>query len=255
MESSTSWLMAIPAEIRIAIIHLLLDDKNHKIFEIRNEDPDGYRRRHAPSRTSYRVLGRDLMRQSRPTTYQLVTDTDMHVSIMAVNRQLYEETSKELYGGHTFSFGRDIESVVPFFSDLTPHTRPLIREISLLKQGSVYTRDFDRCEWTGLCNTLSSSMQIKKLNLVVEGGRPSLGWAGLPEYTVQDFRTLACVRHDALDWVWELLSIRGLEKVDVSSEIHHCPPSHSSAMEFFAAFSASIEKGFAEFLHSELVHF
>lgn len=179
----------------------------------------------------------------------------MDTSIMGVNRKIYEETSYLLYGCHTFSFGRDVESIVPFFQDLTKQTKPLIHEISLVKQGSVYSRDYDRCEWTNVCEFLSGDMQIRSLKLVVEGGRPSLGWDGLPEYSVADFKTLASVRYEALEWVWELLSIKGLRNVEVSSEIHqHCPPSsHSNAMEFFAAFSASIEKGFAEFLRSELL--
>jgi hypothetical protein len=253
MAEARSPFMLLPGEIRLAIYHLLLDDKNNRIFEIRNEDPEVYQRRAAPSRTSYRVLGRDLIRRSRPTTYHLVTDSNINTSIMSVNRKIYEETSHLLYGCHTFSFGRDVESIVPFLTDLTKQTKPLIHEISIVKQGSVYSRDYDRCEWTNVCEFLKSNMQLGSLKLVVEGGRPSLGWDGLPEYSVADFKTLSSVRYEALEWVWELLSIKGLRSVEVSPEIHHCPPSHSNAMEFFAAFSASIEKGFAEFLRSELL--
>jgi hypothetical protein len=64
---------------------------------------------------------------------------------------------------------------------------------------------------------------------------------------------MAKLRHEDLDWVWELLSIKGIRSLDIGSEIHHCPPSHSKAMAFFAAFSASIEKGFAEFLRAEML--
>jgi hypothetical protein len=253
MADEQSPFMLIPSEIRLAICRLLLNDKGNKTFEIRNEDPDVYQRHDARSRTSYRVLGRDLARRSRPTTYHLATDTEMHTSIMGVNRRIYEETSHLLYGCHTFSFGRDIEGVVPFFSDMTKQTRPLIHEISLVKQGSVYSRDYDRCEWSNLCEFLKNDMRLGSLKLVVEGGCPSLGWDGLPEYSVADFKTLVNVRYKALEWVWELLSIKGIRNLDVSSEIYHCPPSHSIAMEFFAAFSASIDKGFADFLRSELL--
>jgi hypothetical protein len=96
-------------------------------------------------------------------------------------------------------------------------------------------------------------MFVESLKLIVEGGRPSMGWVAIPEYTVADFKTLSTVRYEPLEWVWELLSIKGIRKLDVSSEIHHCPPSHSSAMSFFAAFSASIETGFAEFLRSQMI--
>lgn len=235
------------------IYDLLLDDRNHKTFEIRNEDSLKYRARGPHKRTGYRIMARDLVRASKPTTYHLVTKTDMHTSIMAVNRKIHEETSHILYGNRTFSFGRDVEAIVPFFSDLTKQNRPLIQEIALVKQGSVYCRDYDRCEWSGVCEFLKDHMRVESLKLVVEGGRPSMGWVAMPEYTVADFKTLSTVRYEALEWVWELLSVKGIRKLDVSSEIHHCPPSHSSAMSFFAAFSASIETGFAEFLRSELL--
>lgn len=246
-------LMGIPSEIRLSIIQHLLNDKGNTVFEIRNEDPDVFLRRPStPRRSKYRVLGRDLIRQSRETTYRLVIDTDMHPQVMAVNRKLHEEASHELYTKHAFSFDRDIEAIVPFFDDLGTRTRPLVCEISLVKQGFVYSRDFDRCEWTSMCEALKSRMQIKKINLTVEGGKPSVGWTGLPQYTMDDYRTLASVRFDALEWVWKFLSITGIQELNVSDEIHHCPPSHSTAMEFFAAFSASINTGFTDFLRSEL---
>jgi hypothetical protein len=253
MPQEQSPLLRIPSEIRLMIYELLFNDNQQTIFEIRNEDPDVYKRRSSHARASYRVLGRDLLRQSRPTTYYLVNAIEMHTALMRTNRKIYEETAHVLYGNRIFSFGRDIEAIVPFFSDLSKQTRPLIHEISLTKQGSVYARDFDRCEWTTVCEFLKEHMQVGSMNLVVEGGRPSLGWNGLPKYSIADFKTLCSVRYEALDWVWELLSIRGIKNIKVGSEIHHCPPSHSSAMAFFAAFSASIETGFADFLRSELV--
>lgn len=252
MEDDSAF-MRIPSEIRLMIYDLLFDDRNQRLFHIRNEDPDIYKRRQPHRRTGYRVLGRDLMRQSTPTTYHLLNDVEIHASIMGVNRKIYEESAHVLYSNRAFDFGRDVEAVVPFFSDLTKHTRPFIQEISLVKQGSVYTRDYDRCEWSGVCEFLREHMQLGSLKLVVEGGRPSLGWDGLPEFTTQDFKTLSSVGYEPLEWVWELLSVKGIRNLEIGSEIHHCPPSHSSAMAFFAAFSASIEKGFAEFLRAEMM--
>jgi hypothetical protein len=246
-------LLGLPSEIRLQIYHLLLNDKGRTVFEIRHESPELFKLEETPHRTSYRVLGRGLTRQSFPTTYHLVSDAEMHTAIMGANRQIHEETSYLLYGRHTFSFGRDIEAVVPFFSDITRRTRPFIHEIALFKQGSVYDRDYDRCEWSNVCEFLQKHMQLRSLKLVVEGGMPSMGWAGLPEYSVSDFKTLSSVKYEPLEWVWELLSVKGIGKLDVKSEIHHCPPSHSAAMGFFAAFSASIETGFTEFLRSEML--
>ncbi|KAG9235125.1 hypothetical protein BJ875DRAFT_282067 [Amylocarpus encephaloides] len=253
MATTESYFMHIPSEIRLQIYHMLLDDKGQNTFMIRNQDLEVFKRQDTLVRSTYRVLGRDLNRQSRPTTYCLASDVNLHTSIMAVNRKIHQETSYLLYGCRTFDFGRDIEAIVPFFSDLTRQSRLLLNEISLVKQGSVYSRDYDRCEWSNACEFLKKDMQLKSIKLTVEGGRPSLGWTGLPEYSITDFKTLSSVKYEALEWVWELLSIKGIRKLDVASEIHHCPPSHSSAMVFFAAFSASIETGFAEFLRSELL--
>ncbi|KAL2066983.1 hypothetical protein VTL71DRAFT_1407 [Oculimacula yallundae] len=253
MADEQSPFMRAPSEIRLMIYALLLDDRNERTFEIRHQNPDVYKRRTPHKRSQYRVLGRDLLRQSNATTYQLITDVDLHVSIMGVNRKIYEETAHILYGNRAFSFGRDIEAIMPFFSDISKQTRPMIQEISLVKQGSVYSRDYDRCEWSTMCDFLKEHMQLNSLKLTVEGGRPALGWEGLPEYSASDFKTLANVRYEPLEWVWELLSLEGIRNLEVSSEIHHCPPSHSSAMAFFAAFSSSIEKGFSDFLRSELV--
>ena len=245
--------MSIPSEIRLIIYGLLFDDKSQKTFEIRNQSPDVYKRRDKPFRTSYRVLGKDLMRQSSPTTYCLNSDAEIHTSIMGVNRKIHEESTHLFYTGHSFSFGRDVEAIVPFFSDLTVATRPLIREISLVKQGSVYSRDYDRCEWSSLCEFLRDNMQLQSLKLTVEGGRPSLGWDGLKLFTVGDFQTMKDIHYEPLEWVWELLTVKGIRNLEIGSEIHHCPPSHSKAMAFFAAFSSSIEKGFAEYLKGQLV--
>jgi hypothetical protein len=142
---------------------------------------------------------------------------------------------------------------VPFFSDLTIQSRALIHEISLTKQGSVYSRDYDRCEWSNLCDLLREKMRLQSLKLTVEGGRPSLGWDGLKQFTVADFQTLSSVRYEALEWVWEMLSIKGIRNLEIASEIHHCPPSHSNAMAFFAAFSSSIEESFAEYLRGQML--
>lgn len=245
--------MRIPGEIRLMIYDLLFDDRNQQVLQIRNEDPDVYKTRLPHRRTTYRTLGRDLLRQSKSTTYHLINHVEIHTSIMAVNRQIYNESSHMLYSNRAFDFDRDIEAIVPFFSDLTKHTRTLIHEVSLTKQGSVYSRDYDRCEWSAVCEFLRENMQLRSMKLTVEGGRPSLGWDGLPEYTVSDFKTLESVGYEPLEWVWQLLSVKGLQNVEIDSEINHCPPSHSSAMAFFAAFSASIETGFADYIRGELV--
>lgn len=87
------------------IYDLLFNDHGAKVFDIRNEDPDVYRRKGPHVRTSYRVQGRDLARQNKATTYRLINDVDIHTSIMSTNRKIYGETVYALYASRTFSFG------------------------------------------------------------------------------------------------------------------------------------------------------
>lgn len=145
---------------------------------------------------------------------------------------------------------------MPFLGDLRPETRPLIDEICLSKQGFVFSRDYDRCEWREVCAFIANHMIIRGLKLVVEGGKPRGGWTqvfGGQTFSAEDFKVLRKARHEPLEWVWELLAIKGLQRVEVSSEIHQAPLHHSKNMTFFAEFSASIDNGFSEFLRSELV--
>jgi hypothetical protein len=43
----------------------------------------------------------------------------MYPAILSVNRKIYEEIAPILYVNRTFDFGRDVEAIVPFFSDDT----------------------------------------------------------------------------------------------------------------------------------------
>ena len=43
-----------------------------------------------------------------------------------------------------------------------------------------------------------------------------------------------------------------IRRLDVKEDIHYCPPPTSTSMVVFAAFSASIEKGLAEFMRAQL---
>jgi len=194
-----------------------------------------------------------MVRRSLTTTYRLAAGMDICTAIMGVSRQIYHETVALLYSKHTFSFGKDVEAIVPFFTDLRVGTRPLIHKLSLVKKGTVYSGYYDRCEWGNVCEFLKDNMKLVSMKLVVEGGRPVLGAETLPEYSASDFRTLFNVRYEALEWAWQLSTIKGIRELDIASEMRQCPPSESNAMAFFAAFSACIETGFADYLRSEML--
>lgn len=255
MENDTGQcpFLKVPAEIRLMIYDLLLDDGGNKTLSFRSEPPDLYKTRSKHRRTSYFILGPGIQRRACQTTYVLCTSgTDFHTNILAVNHKIHEEASWLLYGQHAFEFASATESVVPFLSDLRAPTRRHIQALSLTKMPAVYSRDFDRSEWSNVCGFLAHCMRLRKLTLRVVGGQPLRDWSPT-SYSAAEFKTLARAGYDSLGWVQELMAIKGLEELEIVPDVQLCPPPNSMAMEFFAAFSASIEKGFAEFLRSEML--
>ncbi|XXG98653.1 hypothetical protein Hte_004980 [Hypoxylon texense] len=251
MEASP--LMRAPVEVRMMIYDYLFDDGGNKQLCIRNGAAGKLPKTEDRRRSRYYVLDKTFHRRCYDTTYRLDTEgAHFCAAVMRVSRKVYEETSYVLYRGHTFDFGSDIEAVEPFLSDLTPASRRLIREISLYKRGPVQPYDNDRSEWRNACRFLQEQGSIRKLRLVVQGGRPSTTWEGPKEFTAADLKLLFDIKHESLDWVEELLHIRGLEELEILPDVHYCPPPSSTNMIIFAALSASIERGLTEFLKNQL---
>jgi len=237
------------------IYKLVLNDKQNKSLEIRNESPEKFITRRQPSRTAYNVAEHSLYRPSKRTTYHTVSDIDMHTSVMRVNRKIYEETAHMLYSTHSFSFDRDIEALIPFFGDLRTENHLLVKEVSLVKEGTTWNMDSDRCKWIEACKFLGSSLQLKGLKLVVEGREPLGGFSGHHSLSLNDFKCLANIQYEPLEWVWHLLEIKGLWDLEIIPRVRqvHIAKPYSIATSFFIAFSGSIEIGFTEFLTAELV--
>ncbi|KAI1386895.1 uncharacterized protein F4822DRAFT_328935 [Hypoxylon trugodes] len=246
-------LMRVPAEVRMIIYSYLFDDGGNKRLRIQNAGAGKLPKTDDRIRTRYYMLERSIHRRCFETTYRLESDgVSFCASIMRVNKKIYEETAYLVYGGHTFDFGCHIEAVEPFLSDLTPPSRQLIREIALYKRGSVPPYDNDRCEWRNVCRFLEDHGSIKKLRLVVQGGRPSATWDGPEEFTASDLKLLYDIKHESLDWVGELARVKGIEELEILPDVQYCPPPSSTNMIIFAALSASIERGLTEFLRMQL---
>ncbi|KAI1094225.1 hypothetical protein F5B19DRAFT_446441 [Rostrohypoxylon terebratum] len=251
MEASP--LMRAPAEVRMMIYDYLFDDSGHKQLQIRNEGPGKLEKTDSRRRTKYYVLERSFHRRCYATTYQLDTEgVSFCAPLMRVNKKIYEETAYIVYGRHTFDFGSHIEAVEPFLSDLTPPSRQLIQEISLYKRGPVPPYDYDRSEWRNVCRFLQNHASIRKLRLMIQGGRPNTTWDGPKEFTVNDLKLLFEIKHESLDWVEELIRVKGIEELEVLPDVQYCPPPSSTNMIIFAALSASIERGLTEFLRTQL---
>jgi hypothetical protein len=244
----------IPSELRLQIYNLLLDGDLVGPFNIKSEDPDRYRIRSTPPRRSrYYVSAAGLQRQVRATTYVLDTDIDLFPSILAVSHQLNTEASAVLYRRREFKFGPDIDAIEPFLQDIGPSNRSLIQEVSLTKRPSVYSRDFERSVWLNACKYMADNLCLLKLDLVVIGGQPPSNWKGdVKEYSASDFRALVSVGFQPLEWVESLRLVKTAD-LNIVPVIENCPVPRSSALVFFAVFSASIDKGFAEYLTSEMI--
>ncbi|KAI0126048.1 hypothetical protein BJ170DRAFT_458931 [Xylariales sp. AK1849] len=248
-----SAFMRAPAEVRMMIYNYLFIDNGSRTLCIRSGGAGKVPKTEQRIRSRYYVVDQTIHRRCHETTYQLAGENVYFcAALMHVNRRIYEETSYMVYGKHSFDFGRDIEAVEPFLTDITPFNRHLIREISLYKSAPILHCGSDRCEWRNVCRFLQSNDTIKKLRLVVQAGRPSKQWDGPKEFSVSDFKLLADLKHESLDWICELAQVQGIQELEVLSDVHYCPPPTSTGMLIFAAISASIERGLAEFLRMQL---
>lgn len=260
---ATAPFLKVPAEIRLVIYKLLLSDHKDMTLRMRTEEPsmDGRRKRET-RRSKFRYIADRMHSRSAESTYCLDRSPgNIHCSVLGVNRQLHAEASHVLYSEHTFDFGTDIESILPFLQDLTPAALSSIRRMSIAKRSLPYTKDFDRCEWRNACTFISKHLRLVQLDLYVEGGRPSLAnkpalyWKQKSTYSKEDFALIA--RLDEMDedmeWMKHVVAIKDLQVLNVKALLQHCPIPSSKAMAFFVNFSASIEIGFAEYLRSLMI--
>ncbi|KAI1364321.1 hypothetical protein F5Y08DRAFT_307271 [Xylaria arbuscula] len=218
------------------------------------------------TRTRYHVLDRSFRRRRVEATYGLANEGAYFcTSLMRVNRRVWSETSHLVYAKHEFDFGADVEAPKPFLSDLTPQTRGLVKRMAIYKRGPwLFDSWTDRCEWQTMCEYLCESSAVEHLRLVVQAGRPSspaaeeekekekeeekTEWVKPRELSKTDIALLVDIRHDTLEWVSDLVGLNKLRGLEVVADFADVPRAQNSNMFVFMALSASIERGFKEFL-------
>jgi len=215
-------------------------------------------------RSTYHVRAGPFLTSSTPTTYRiLLSPYTSHLretvpSLFSLNRQIHAEASKVLYSAYTFSFDANVEAVVPFLSDLTPGSLSSIRHISLTKKALPYTKEFDRAEWSAACAFLSK-LSLSSLSLSILGGKPVGGWDDVSPISASEFGVLERVNREwgadgvDLEWVEQLMKIKGLRRLNVDAVVDTCPPIMSQGLRFWVAFSKSVEAGFGEWLRGVMV--
>ncbi|MCJ1413267.1 hypothetical protein MMC19_007371 [Ptychographa xylographoides] len=189
--------------------------------------------------------------RSIETTYCLIGNHGLSTSILGVNKQIHREGCHVLYSSHVFDFDKNVESIIPFFGDLTPIALLSVRRISIVQRALPYIKEFDRCEWRSVCKFIARNLELDHLVLGVLGGVPESRWVVEDPIEKTAFRHIT--RIEGMEWVTELAAIKGLRNLDVKAYMEHCPPPQSIAMAFFVNFSASIETGFAEYLRELMI--
>lgn len=281
MRGEQSRLLSIPPEIRLHIYSFLLYDGGDKWLAIRSkpasrerntqQEPDTHtpqpddKRQHAHlvahgiRRTKYNVMEQTSMfhRRCYETTYSLARSShaEMHTTFMTICRFVYAEAADALYGKHYFDFGHHIEAVVPFLADRTPHTRQMVRFISVYKRGPMpcLGSTSDKSEWSYMCRYLATTAAVKRLRVMVECGRPGRPWEGVQDLSESDVRLLTLIGHDCLEWVSDLAKVKNLDELDVVPVVKHLPEPKSASMVLYAALSASVAEGLVGFLRSEMM--
>jgi hypothetical protein len=246
-------LFSLPIEIRLSIYDLLLTSSGSDALAIRTVDPAVYeaQKHQTLRRSKYRISSGRFRARSEETTYSLVGSPGIHPAILRVNKQIRSEATHVLYSNHIFDFGQDVESAVPFLSDLTPATLKSVKRINIVKRALPRVQEFDRCEWRNVCDFVAQNMELKRLGLGIMGSTPTSTWAAADTFEKADFNTIT--KFDSMDWVKQLVTIRGLQMLDIKAHLEHCAPPRSNAIAFFVNFSASIERGFAEYLREHMV--
>jgi hypothetical protein len=222
-----------------------------------------------------------------PTTYRvLLSPYTSHLratvpSLLGLNQQIHAEASKVLYATYCFSFHTSIEAAVPFLSDLTPQARSHVRHMSFTKKALPYTKEFDRAEWSSLCEYIALhheaarspdpavpdalGFSLRSLHLNVVAGKPDTGWDAITPITAADYTTMMRMSREwgagggvfggmDLEWAEQLMEIKGLKKLSVQALIEHCARPVSEKQAFWVAFSKSVDEGgFGEWVKGSMV--
>ncbi|KAL8716340.1 MAG: hypothetical protein Q9220_000245 [cf. Caloplaca sp. 1 TL-2023] len=239
---------------------LLAPDKDQTVF-IRTESLELCANRNANAlrrRSHFRVITDRVRTGSAMTSYSAHITSNIDTAILGLCRQIHNEAAHVLYSGYTFDFDLDIESIVPFFQDLTPAARASVQSIQFAKRALPYSKEFDRCEWQNTCAFLASQMTLRQVSLRIAGGNPGFGlW--MPEHPSRLLRLWsaeqfeAVMQREEMEWARQLVAINGLRNLEVIAALEHCPAPVSEEMAFFVQFSANIQPGFATFLRRTML--
>ncbi|KAF1836942.1 hypothetical protein BDW02DRAFT_492463 [Decorospora gaudefroyi] len=223
-------------------------------------------------RSTFHIRTGPFLTTTTPTTYcVLLSPYTAHLrhtipSLLPLCQQIQAEASKILYSNYNFSFHTSIEAIVPFLSDLTPTSRSHVRHLSLTKKALPYTKEFDRAEWSRVCDFLAApQVSLQSLHLHVVAGKPDAGYQAIVPIEGRDFDVMLRLRKEwlgggadtggvDLEWVEQLLRIGGLREVRVRALVERCARAVSEKQAFWVAFSRGVVEGaFGEWVRGRMV--
>ncbi|KAI4730532.1 hypothetical protein E4T49_01463 [Aureobasidium sp. EXF-10728] len=229
-------------------------EPNAVTLSIRAEDPSNYKSR-APEhgRSTFFVRSGGLRPGCVPTTYFCVSNSGIHTSLLRTNARIYAEAVEVMYSNHVFDFDMHIEAFVGFLGDLTPFARNCIRSIRLVKRALPYDKEYSKAEWAVAMEWCARLPSLRSLSLGIVAGKPgSDGWDLVPAYKPEHFDILKGA--EGMEWIEELLAVKGLDNVTVEPIVVHSPFPRSAAMARYIQFSASVDDGsFAAWLKDNMV--
>jgi hypothetical protein len=94
---------------------------------------------------------------------------------------------------------------------------------------------------------------LKSLSLGIVAGRPGPdGWDLIPALQPEHFDFLKGT--EGMEWIEELLAVKGLDHIAVEPIVVHSPFARSAAMARYIQFSASVDDGsFAVWLKDNMI--
>jgi hypothetical protein len=144
-----------------------------------------------------------------------------------------------------------------------------------------YSKEFDRAEWASLCEYLATPsspssdpndhsevvppISLRSLHLNIISGKPDHGWDAISPIMPSDFDTMLRMKNEwlggngdfggvDLEWAEQLMTIKGLQEINVKAMVERCASPVSEKQAFWIAFSKSVDEGrFGEWVRGRMV--
>ena len=222
-------LLRLPRELRQQIYIEALTGTSHKIV-VKSFDNQAYKDDFGNSGLETFYGNRASPHWENPvsrfeTATRSIYGKDITTGLLRVSKSIYSEAVPILYQSHTFDFGVDVFGIVPFLRKMTPLAQANVSSIHMehctLGTDQKFTCPLAPLEepwhvrentqdWPGACRYIADNLQFKELSINVNTeGLKSITSPCDPSFNPSN-----------LDWVRDLVQIRGLHKISYHVSRH-----------------------------------